>query len=119
MKPLLSIACAVTLAAAATALPATASAAPKACDGVPKQKITRLKADKVSCATARKVATGWKRTGYSKGFDCGYYPIRNNKQIETVRCAKSDAVVTFKKRWIGTMPFPTYPPIQLPSASAS
>ena len=119
MKPLLSLAFTATLVVAATALPAPASAAPKACDGVPKQKITKLKADNTSCATARKVAKGWKRTGPSKGFSCGYYPITNNKQIETVRCAKDEAIVTFKKRWIGPMPFPTLPPIQLPSVSAN
>jgi hypothetical protein len=119
MKLLVSLAFAVTLVATASALPASALASPNVCDGVPKQKITGLKAQQVSCAKARKVAMGWKRTGYSKGFSCGYYPIRNAKQIETVRCAKGDAVVTFKKRWVGTMPFPTFPPIQLPSASAN
>lgn len=117
MKTPLAIALAATVFAAGTAVTTTASAAPKACDGVPKQKITKLKADNVSCATARKVANGWKRTGASKGFACGYYPIRNTRQIETVRCSKDDAVVTFKKRWVGTMPLPTYPPIQLPSTS--
>lgn len=119
MKPLLSIAFAATLVAAATVLPATASAAATTCDGAPKQKITKLRAENVNCATARKVAKGWKRTGYSKGFSCGYYPIRNNRQIESVRCTKDDATVTFKKRWIGMMPLPTYPPIQMPSVSAA
>jgi hypothetical protein len=119
MKPLLSLAFTATLVAAATAVPAPASAAPKACDGVPKQKITKLKADNTNCATARKVAKGWKRTGPSRGFDCGYYPITNKKQIETVRCAKDEAIVTFKKRWTGEMPFPTFPPIQLPFTGAS
>ncbi len=99
----------------ATALPATAATAPKACDGIPKQKISKLRADNVGCATARKVAKGWKRTGPSKGFDCGYYPITNSKQIESVRCEKDEAVVTFKKRWIGMMPFPTFGPILSPS----
>ena len=69
--------------------------------------------------TARKVATGWKRTGFSKGFRCGYHPIRNKKQIETVRCVKDDVVVTFKKRWIGTIPLPTCPPIQSPGTSSN
>ncbi len=104
---------------AGTAVSAPAAATPVTCDGVPKQRITNLRADNVSCTKARKVAIGWKRTGTSRGFACGYYPITNKKQIETVRCADDDALVTFKKRWIGTMPFPTYPPIQLPSAGGS
>ena len=103
-------------AAAVTVLaPAPASAAFKDCTGVPAKKITKLKADGVGCAKARKVAKGWDRTGASHGFRCGYYPVTNDKQIEKVECRKGDAVVKFRKRWVGEMPFPTYPPIQLPS----
>jgi hypothetical protein len=106
-------------AAAVTALvPAPASAAFTSCTGVPAKKITSLKADGVGCAKARKVAKGWDRTGPSHGFECGYYPITNDKQIEKVRCAKDEKVVKFKKRWMGEMPFPTFPPIQLPSANS-
>jgi hypothetical protein len=32
-----------------------------------------------------------------------------------VVCSKGDAIVKFRKRWVGEMPFPTYPPSQLPS----
>lgn len=103
------------LIAGGAVVPATALAAPKSCAGIGKQKIMSLKAENVSCAKARKVAKGWKRTGRSRGFGCGYYPVTNSKQIERVRCEKGDAVVTFRKRWIGTIPFPTYPPIQTPS----
>jgi hypothetical protein len=108
---------AVALGAAAllVAAPAPAGAAFKDCTGVPAKKITKLRADGVGCAKARKVAKGWDRTGSSQGFGCGYYPIRNDKQIEKVVCSKDDATVKFSKRWVGTLPFPTYPPIQTPS----
>jgi hypothetical protein len=109
------------LAAAAAALvllavaPAHAGAALQSCTGVPAKKITNLKADGVGCAKARKVAKAWDRTGSARDFDCGYYPITNDKQIEKVLCTKDEKVVKFKKRWVGEMPFPTYGPILLPS----
>ena len=105
-------------AAVAALAPGSASADFTACAGVPAKKITKLKADGVGCGKARKVAKGWDRTGSSNGFGCGYYPITNDKQIEKVECRKGDAIVKFRKRWVGEMPFPTYPPIQLPSANA-
>ena len=105
-------------AATLLALGATAAtAAPVSCTGVPAKKITNLKADGVGCGKARKVAKGWDRTGTSHGFSCGYYPITNGRQIEKVRCVKDDKTVKFRKRWVGEMPFPTYPPIQLPSVN--
>ena len=105
----------IAAAAVAALAPAAASAEFTACEGVPAKKITKLRADGVGCGKARKVAKGWDRTGPSQGFDCGYYPITNDKQIEKVVCRNDEQVVKFKKRWVGTMPFPTSPPIQMPS----
>src|SRR5215213_9229502 len=85
-------------AAAVTFLaPASASADFAACAGVPAKKITKLRADGVGCGKARQVAKGWDRTGRSNGFNCGYYPISNDEQIEKVDCRKGDAIVRFRK----------------------
>jgi hypothetical protein len=102
------------------AAPGTATAAATDCGGIPAHKISRLKATGASCATARKVAKAWDRTGRKvRGFSCGYLPIKPGSHTEKVICRKDSAKITFKKRWVGAIPFPTYPPIQTPVVSAA